>query len=161
MNAEPREQVIPGLLSPTIEVLDDDLGEVRRLLAWKRVRPTSAGLYAVLQDTGFLDMRRKRVLNAVAAIRNATQRWPSACEVIEWLYARKRIANTNPNQVRPRLHEMSHGWEELRVTGEGPDGKPTREKVFVPCDILIAGPKRKSDVTGHTVLTWQVREVGA
>lgn len=151
--------LLPGLLSPIVHVLDDDIGEVRTLLAWKRVRPTSAFLYQIMQDTGLLDVRRRRVLNACAAIRNATQRWPTSCEILDWLVKRKRLTNSNVNQVKPRCSELADGWTESRVVER--DGVKVREDVFVPCDIFIRGPKRKSDITGHTVLTWQVKEIGA
>ncbi len=146
--------LLPDLLAPTIEIIDDEIGDVRRLLAWKRVRPTSAAIYELLQDKKILDIRRKRVLNACAAIRNASQRWPTSCEITQWLFERGRIPSTNPNIVKPRCSELSTGWDETREV----DGQ--RVKVFVPCDIFERGRKRKSDITGHTVLTWQIREAG-
>lgn len=156
MNTQPSTPLLPGLLAPTIEIIDDEIGEVRTLLAWKRVRSTSAFLYQVLQDTGLLDVRRRRVLNACAAIRNKTQRWPTSCEILAWLVERKQLANDNVNQVKPRCSELADGWTEHRV-GVDNDGRPARLTVFVPCDIFERGPKRKSDITGHTALTWMIR----
>lgn len=155
---EPRPMVIPGLLAPFVEILDAELGEVRTLLAWKRVRQTSTGLYAMLQDTGILALRRKQVLNAVAAFRNRHQMWPINDEVQDWLVAAKLIADDgNPNYVRPRLTELSRGWHELRVTQV--DGRRVTEKIFRPCDVLVAGPSRKNK-HGRGVTTWEVREFG-
>jgi hypothetical protein len=152
MNAQPHTPRLPGLLSPTIDVIDDEIGDVKTIRAWKRVRATSAGLYAELKDSGYLGERRTRVLNALAAMRNATQRWSTACEILRYLHARGEIADLNPNHVRPRLTELSHGWYDVTTTADG-----ERQRVFTPCDIVIVGPKRKSDVSGHTVLTWEIR----
>ena len=102
---------------------------------WKRVRQTSVQQYAHLRDTGTLAKRRSDVLRAVAAIYNATQQWPTSCEVQRWLSERGDIPNDgNPNHVRPRCHELA----ELGV--------------------LERGPKRKSAVSGIVVLTWQVKQ---
>ena len=101
---------------------------------WKRVRPTSTAQYAALRDTGTLAKRRADVLRAIAAIRNATQEWPTACEVQAWLVERGDLPNDgNPNHVRPRCTELAD-------TG-----------------VLVRGPKRRSQTSGITVLTWQVK----
>jgi hypothetical protein len=119
---------------------------------WKRVRPTSVAVYSALRDTGTLAKRRAAVLRAVAAIRNATQMWPTACEVQRWLAERGEIPNDgNPNHVKPRLSELADGWHSTRMI----DGKRLHVKVY--CDVLVRGPKRKSAVTNIAVLTWQVR----
>src|SRR5690242_8476912 len=92
----------------------------RRERPWKRVRPTSAGVYAHLRDTGTLAKRRHAVLTAIAAIRNATSQWPTACEVQAYLEARQQIpADGNPNHVKPRLTELA----ELGVIVRGPKRK--------------------------------------
>lgn len=123
----------------------------------KRVRPTSIAQYAVLRDSGTTAKRRNDVLRAVAAIRNATQRWPTACEVQEWMADSGDIPNDgNPNHVKPRLSELADGWTVTRVREV--DGQKARVKEHVPCHILVRGPKRKSRVSGIAVLTWQVRE---
>lgn len=100
----------------------------------KRVRQTSVAQYAHLRDTGTLARRRDSVLRAVAAIYNATQQWPTSCEVQRWLSERGEIPNDgNPNHTRPRCHELA------------------------AMGVLERGPKRQSKVTGISVLTWQVR----
>jgi hypothetical protein len=110
----------------------DSVARVER--PWKRVRPTSVAQYAHLRDTGTLAARRAVVLRAVAAIRNATQQWPTACEVHRWLEDRGEIPRDgNPNHSKPRLTELAD-------TG-----------------VIVRGPKRKSRVSGITVLTWQVK----
>jgi hypothetical protein len=181
-HTEPRDVVIPGLLAPTIEIIDPELGEVRELLAWKRVRPTSAGLYALLQDSGILALSRKRVLNAVAAFRNKKQLWPIADEVQAWLVAAKLIpADGNPNHVRPRLTELSSGWHEVRgpiCTASKRNGQPCTviastnglcanhggdtpiEPTFVACDVLVAAPVKRPNGRGRNVTAWAVRECG-
>lgn len=119
---------------------------------WKRVRPTSVAVYQHLRESGTLAKRRQAVLTAVAALRNATQQWPTACEVQDWLASRGDVpADGNPNHVKPRLTELADGWWVTRLV----EGRKTR--VHVPCDVLVRGAKRKSTVTGISVLTWQVR----
>lgn len=131
--------LIPGL----------ELGERR---PWKRVRPTSIAQYAHLRDTGVAEQRRACVLRAVAAMRNATQVWPTACEVQAWLEERREIPDDgNPNHVKPRLSELADGWEVTRVV----DGRKVR--VRVGGGVLERGPKRKSQQSGIRVLTWQVK----
>lgn len=153
-HVEPHAQLLPNLLSPTIEIIDPELGEVRTLLAWKRVRSTSTGLYALLQDSGILALRRKQVLNAVAAFRNRHQLWPINDEIQDWLVAAKLIpADGNPNYVRPRTSELSHGWTTTRKTGAGV------ERIFVPCDILVAAGTRKNKHE-RNVTAWAIREFG-
>lgn len=174
----PRQIVLPELLSPVVIRFDEELGELKTLLAWKRVRPTSTGLYAFLQDSGYLAHGRKIVLNAVAALYNAKQQWPIADEIQAWLLERKQIRDMNPNHVRPRLTDLSSGWEE---TPYQPCGEPTksgkpcaaqslkngkctkhggdvkRDPVFVPCTILVAGEPREN-AHGIKCATWHVRE---
>jgi hypothetical protein len=182
VNAEPFDVVLPGLLPPTIEIIDPELGELRHLLAWKRVRSTSTGLYALLQDTGVLALRRKQVLNAVAAFRNRWQIWPIADDVQAWLVAAGVIPNDgNPNYVRPRLTELSSGWFEVRgpiCTDAKRNGDPcTRiastngkcaqhggaepiEPTFIACDVLVAAPATRENRHGRQVTAWAVREFG-
>lgn len=133
--------------------------ERRARAPWKRVRPTSVARYAVLRDSGRLATRRASVLRAVAAIRNATQQWPTACEVQVWLEVAGDIPKDgNPNHVRPRLTELADGWFVKRTMTV--DGRRVVERVHVPCDVLVRGPKRKSHTSGISVITWCVREVG-
>lgn len=106
----------------------------RRERPYKRVRPTSVAQYAHLRDTGTLAKRRHAVLTAIGAIRNRTQQWPTACEVQAYLEKRQQIPNDgNPNHVKPRLTELA-------ASG-----------------VLVRGLKRRSAVTGLTVLTWEVK----
>jgi hypothetical protein len=113
----------------------DLFGAIRRdCKPWKRVRQTSAAQYAHLRDTGTLAKRRDAVLRAVAAIYNATQEWPTSCEVQYWLAIRGELPQDgNPNHVRPRLTELA------------------------ALGVVERGPKRKSHVTDIVVLTWRVR----
>lgn len=110
------------------------LADVERIeRPWKRVRPTSRAIYAQMRDDGTLGRRRDDVLRAVAAMRNKTGRWPTACEVQYWLAARGDIPNDgNPNHVKPRLTELADRG------------------------VLQRGPKRQSQVSGLCVLTWQI-----
>lgn len=123
----------------------------------KRVQATSAAQYQHLLETGTLAKRRMAVLRAVAALREQDGRWPTACEVQRHLADSGAIPNDgNPNHVKPRLSELADGWT---VTKRDTQGQPV--KVHVPCHVLVRGAKRKSDVTNISVITWQIREVGA
>ena len=136
-------------------LVTDAKGERRERRPWKRVRPTSVALYETLQDSGTTAEGRRRALNAVAALKNARGEWSTACEVRAFLLERGDIPDNNPNRVFPRLNEMADGWD--RWVTKDIDGQRTRVKEHVHCDVLVRGPKRKSRVSGITVITWQVK----
>lgn len=123
---------------------------------WMVVRNTSVGLYEYLKDSGTLAEWRWIALNAVAYLKNRRGYWPTACEVLAWLFATGQIPDMNPNRVKPRLNELADGWNHW-VKREI-NGVVVREKVHIHCDVVVRGPKRPSRVTGITVLTWGVRK---
>ncbi len=141
--------------SATVPVADATTGEVRERRPWKRVRPTSAALYAVLRDGGETAEGRRRVLRAIAALKNLRGFWPTGCEVLAWLLERGEIPDNNPNRVLPRLNELADGWD--RVVTQEINGERVRVKVHVHCDVLERRPKRKSLTSGITVITWAVK----
>lgn len=104
----------------------------------KRVAETSARQFRHLVETGQLAKRRAAVLACVAILRERTGVWPTACELHQELERAGEIpADGNPNHTKPRLTELAQ-------TG-----------------VIVRGPKRASQVSGITCLTWAIREAGA
>lgn len=122
---------------------------------WKRVRPTSVAVYAELRDSGKLAAGRNRALRAVSALKNSRGEWPTGCEVQAWLLERGEVEDANPNRVKPRLSELADGWFVTLVRDV--NGVKVKERVHVPCDVLVRGPKRKSRVSRIACITWQVK----
>lgn len=143
----------PDFYAPAPKV--DAKGEVRLVRPWMVVRPTSAGLYEYLKDSGKLAEGRWLALNAVAYLKNRRGCWPTACEVQAWLMAIGELKDANPNRIKPRLNELADGWDHWVTTLIA--GVKVRERVHVHCDVLVRGPKRKSRVTGIACFTWEVR----
>lgn len=141
--------------SATVPVVSAATGEVRERKPWKRVRPTSVATYAELRDNGQLAHDRAMVLRCLAALTNATGAWPTADELQDYMARTGEIPDDgNPNHVRPRLTELSCGWDATReING-------VKTKVHIHCDIVERGPKRSSRLKSTTrrVYTWQIKE---
>jgi hypothetical protein len=141
--------------SATVPVASATTGEVRERKPWKRVRPTSVATYAELRDKGQLAHDRAMVLRCLAAFKNDKGIWPTADELQNDMAGKGEIPDDgNPNHVRPRLTELSCGWDVTReING-------VRTKVHIHCDIVERGPKRPSRLKSVTrrVYTWQIKE---
>jgi hypothetical protein len=120
------------------------LGETARVdRPWKRQRQTARTIY---RDQRALDVARAavgaetregQVLRLLAAHWNATQRTPTALELLHWARGRGEVL-FDVNSIRPRITKLV----ELGLVEESPT-------------------KRHCAVSGKTVHTWRVREVGA
>lgn len=118
----------------------DDL--TRKDKPWKRQRSTAREVYRerrktdrALQAAG-LETKEAKVLRCLAAHWNATQTSPTARELLEWMKARGEQVE-DVNDVRP--------------------------KIFYLCEagLVESGTKRHCRVSGKTVMTWRVREMGS
>lgn len=100
----------------------------------KRVQETSAMQFEKLRQWGTLDKRNAQVFKAVKALSISGKGGPTSCEIQRYLATIGAIPNDgNPNHIRPTLTRLADDqW-------------------------LQRGPKRKSQVTGLTVLTWVVK----
>jgi len=115
---------------------------VPRPRAHKRQRQSAREVYRqqravdVTKAARGQETREGQVLRTLAAHWNATQRSPTALELLEWARARgERVFDVN--SIRPRLNELvARGLVEPRA-------------------------KRRCTVSGKTVWTWAVREIGS
>lgn len=114
----------------------------RRERPWKRQRSTARAAYAEqrardqVRAAAGRETREGQVLRLLAGYWNRYQVSPTALELLE--YARERgEAVFDVNSIRPRINEL------------------------VANGLVEARSKRKCSVSGKTVLTWGVREVGS
>ena len=118
---------------------------------WKRTTATSKAAVKAAADSGLLHARREACCRGLRAIWNATQRWPTADELAEFLFQSGELPGSHRDFVAPRLNELADGWWVKR------DGV----RVQVGGGLIERGAKRRSNVSGLTVLTWRVREAGS
>lgn len=118
----------------------DDL--TRRDKPWKRQRSTAREVYRerrkidrALKAAG-LETKEAKVLRCLAAHWNATQTSPTALELMGWMKARGE-AVFDVNDVRPKINALC---------AQG---------------LVEKSEKRHCRVSGKTVLTWRVREIGS
>lgn len=123
----------------------------------KRTTTTSKAAVHAIEDSGDAERRRIVVLTGLRAYWNRFQVWPTADELAAFLFNRKLVPSSHRDVVQPRLNELVDGrWIRRRdpVTGEV-------SRVQVGGGEVERGAKRVSLVSGHTVLTWRVREAGS
>jgi hypothetical protein len=139
-------------VSPQLSLLDDIAREER---PWKRTTTTSKAAVHVLEDSGEADRRRVLCLRGLRALWNRSQVWPTADELAAYLHGRGFVPSAHRDEVAPRLNELADGWWVKRCV----DGQVTRRQVGG--GEVERGAKRPSRISGRTVLTWRVREMGS
>lgn len=130
-----------------------DVARVER--PWKRTTTTSKASLRTAEDAGLLEVRRRQVLRGLRAMWNRSQIWPTADELAQYLFTRKQLPDPHRDHVSPRLNELADGRWVTRIV----DGKKVRSQVGGGA--VERGEKRKSTVSGLTVLTWRAREAGS
>ncbi len=122
----------------------------------KRTTTTSKAAVRAIEASGDAEQRRLICLRGLRAFWNRFQVWPTADELSGYLHGRKLVPSKHRDEVAPRLNELADGWWVARKLESG-----ARERVQVGGGEVERGAKRKSSVSGRTVLTWRVREAGS
>lgn len=108
---------------------------------WKRQRSTARAVYARRRSedqakaAAGKETREGQVLRLLAWHWNATQTSPTALELLRWAREQGEVL-FDVNSIRPRLNEL------------------------VEQGLVESAGKRRCTVSGQTVHTWRVREVG-
>jgi len=118
---------------------------------WKVVRAVSKAVYAELRDKGYTKMSALRVLTALAWYRNSTMTWPTAAELTDFMYRRKRLARNDPRSVAPRVTEMIRGCV-VWMNGQ---------KRRIGGGVLTLLPTRVCRISGKRAHPIAIREAGS
>jgi len=119
---------------------------------WKIVRHASKAVYARMRDSGRTARSTLRVLTALAWYRNSFQTWPTASELTEFMYRRRRLVRNETRHVAPRLTELVRGSVRTRKDGT---------KVRAGGGLLVYLPLRRCAITGESVHPVAIREAGS
>ena len=120
-----------------------DRAEVQKPRVWKRQRQTAREVYRVRRDEDITnaeagkETREGQVLRLLAAHWNHTQCSPTARELFVWSVHVRKEPLDDINSVRPRLTAL------------------------VECGLVETRAKRRCAVSGKTVNTWAIREIGS
>ena len=110
---------------------------------WKRQRQTAREVYRVRREQDKADAaaghetREGQVLRLLAAHWNATQHSPTARELFVWAVNVRKESLDDINSIRPRI------------------------SMLVDQGLVEPRAKRRCAVSGKTVTTWAIREIGS
>lgn len=129
--------------SATVPVVSAATGEVREAKPWKRQRQTAREVYSVRREQDKAnaeaghETREGQVLRLLAAHWNYTQCSPTARELFVWAVNVRKEQLDDINSIRPRITAL------------------------VEAGLVEPRDKRRCAVSGKTVHTWAVREIGS